>query len=265
MAETTSSSNGPGPSCWTPGLSVLERTCCPPWPSLWLEHLGVWTTHISRLDKQPPPAPSRMAGVRGQPGHRGPEWTRCSSAARGCPTHRGPERTRCSSVAWGCPTPTPPPAGKAPMPSPQTHHRSAPRSWSCCPRPAPWSAAPPASRAHSPPAALAEQDAARPPVPSGLSHAPRGVPRASPARGTWAPGAELSVDPAEQTPTSRRELSTDVGPPGEPGRSRSPNRPRLEPPARVQPSVSRHPAQTPGPHTGSDAPPRTAGPPEGPC
>ena len=167
-------SDGPGPSCRTPGLSIPERPCYPAqslasgW-SIW----GMWTAHTSRLDKQLPPAPAWTAGVGGQPdGHRRP-WS--GSAV-------GPAPSPWASAAWGHPTPTPPPAPKAPAPAPQTRRRSAPHRRPCGPHPAPWSAATPASRGQSHWAALAEPDAAHPPVPSGLSDAPPGVPRTPPTR-----------------------------------------------------------------------------------
>lgn len=64
---------------------------------------------------------------------------------------------------------------------------------------------------------------------------PAGGPTGATHPGPQTPGAEPSGDPAELTPTSRRELSTDAGPHGGPGRGSLPDRPRLEPPARVQP------------------------------
>lgn len=158
-------SNGPGPSCRTPGLSIPKRPCYPAQPlasgwSVW----GMWTAHISRLDKQLPPAPAWTAGVGGQPDTDG---SPSGSAVGPAPSPR-------ASVARGHPTPTPPPALKAPAPAPQTRRRSVPRRQPCGPRPAPWSAATPASRGQSHWAALAEQDAVHPPVSRGLSDAPPG-------------------------------------------------------------------------------------------
>lgn len=230
-----------------PRASRFQRgLAAPPWPSPWLVHLGVWTTHTSRLDKQLPPVPVWMAGVRGQPRHRR-TWSGPTEAQR-----LGPPDSCTSSCHQSTRTCPADPPQKRPVLSAML---SPPGSLLCGP------------------ASLQV-----PQSPSSPGRAGRRLPSSSQWPLRCPTGGPTRVTRLGNTGSRSRALcrhrraDPDIperaehrrGALGELGRSGLPVRPRLEPLATVQPSVSMHPAQTPGPNTGFAAPPCTAGPPEGP-
>lgn len=136
--------------------------------------------------------------------------------------HRGPQWTRCSSVAWGRDSHTLP-AGST-LPSLQTRQKCPAQSATLSP-PGSLVCGPASLQGPAPGSPGRAGRCSAHQFPSGSSHAPRGGHRP----GNTGSREQSSVDPAEQTSTSWRELSTD-GPPG--SQMSTAQQARLEPPAR---------------------------------